>query len=97
VFCTVFSSGETPRHAIGAVEQFANGGTLESVEIDAESMQLKVRTLSFNGQEDVLDLVRIAIAFANTANTNPLTGCEEFPVLINMGGVRFWRIAGERA
>jgi hypothetical protein len=56
------------------------------VEFDAESMELKIRTLSFDGQEDVFDLVRIAIAFANTANTNPLTGCEEFPVLINVGG-----------
>jgi hypothetical protein len=65
------------------------------VEFDAESVELKVRTLSFNGQEEVLDLVRIAIAFANTANTNPLTWCEEFPVLINVCGVRFWRIALE--
>jgi hypothetical protein len=39
------------------------------VEFDAESMELKVRTLSFNGQEDVFDLVRITIAFANTAPT----------------------------
>ena len=65
------------------------------MEFDAESMESKVGALSFDGREDVFDLVRIAIAFANTANTNPLTGCEEFPVLINVGGVRFGRIALE--
>jgi hypothetical protein len=48
---------------------------LESVEFDTESMESKVRALSFDGQEDVFDLVRIAIAFADTSDPDPLTGC----------------------
>jgi hypothetical protein len=37
-------------------------------------MESKVRALGFDGQEDVFDLVRIAIVFADTADADPLTG-----------------------
>jgi hypothetical protein len=35
-------------------------------------MESKVRALSLDGQEDVFDLVRIAITFADTPNPDPL-------------------------
>jgi hypothetical protein len=38
-------------------------------------MEAKIRAPSFNGQEDVFDLVRIAITFADTPDPDPLTGC----------------------
>jgi hypothetical protein len=37
-------------------------------------MESKVRAQSFDGQEDVFDLVGIAIRFADTPNPDPLTG-----------------------
>jgi hypothetical protein len=43
----VFSSGETPSHAIGAVEQLANDGPLESVEFNADSMESEVKGAEF--------------------------------------------------
>jgi hypothetical protein len=44
------------------------------VEFDAESTGSKVRAASFDRQEDIFDLVRIAITFADTPNPDPLTG-----------------------
>ena len=38
-------------------------------------LESKVRALSFDGQEDVFDLVRIAITFADNPDPDPLTGC----------------------
>jgi hypothetical protein len=58
------------------------------VEFDAETMESKVRALSFDGQQDVFDPVSIAIAFADTSRPDPLTGFKEFAVAINVCGVR---------
>jgi hypothetical protein len=42
-----------------------------SREFDAESMKSKGQGAGFDGREDVFDLVRIAIAFADTPDPNP--------------------------
>ena len=43
--------------------------------VDYLALGGQVGALSFDGQEDVFDLVRIAITFADTPNSDPLTGC----------------------
>jgi hypothetical protein len=75
MFGSAFSSSKAPSHAIRAMEQFANRGAFQSLEFYAESVQTKIGTLRFDGQENVFDLVRIAITFADTPNPDPLTGC----------------------